>query len=223
MAEIHEDGNPSSVRVQDVVLKERPAILDALCTCGSSEHLEQVLDFLLAQGQLTWEDYQNVQVSGRALYTNARQLLDLVYTKGAETCGVFLRALAQVLPESQGLGLSPPASCGPPEDGKEWESTSCHRLLSQRPRLVEKLQGCISDALETLTQSGHFSSLDCDQVRLSVHTPSQQVITDEASASLFMSSYSESDFSFLLVILPLFNNNHIIRTIFAVSYCIPNY
>lgn len=175
VAETHEEGNPSSELVQDLVLKQRPAILDALCTCGSSEHLEQVMDVMLAQGQLTWEDYQSVQVSGRALYANARQLLDLVHTKGAETCGVFLRALQQVLPELQDLGLSPPASCGAPEDGKEWQSTSSHCLLSQRPRLVEKLQGCISAALEALTQSGHFSSLDCDQVRVSVHTPSQQV------------------------------------------------
>lgn len=181
VAEIHEEGNQNNVLVQDLVLKQRPALLDALCTCGSSEHLEQVMDVMLAQGQLTWEDYQSVQVSGRALYTNARQLLDLVYTKGAETCGVFLRALQQVLPELHGLELSPPASCGPPEDGKERHSTSSDSLVSQRPRLVETLQGCVGAALEALTQSGHFSSLDCDQVRLSVHTPSQQVIIDEAS------------------------------------------
>lgn len=177
VAEIHDDRNPSSSLVQDVLLKQRPAILDALCTCGSSEHLEQVIDVMLAQEQLTWEDYQNVHVSGRPLYTNARQLLDLVYTKGAETRGVFLSALRQVLPDLQGLELAPPASCGPPGERKDWRGTSSHRLQSQRPRLVEKLQGCISGALQVLTQSGHFSSLDCDQVRLSIHTPSQQVTT----------------------------------------------
>lgn len=206
VATICEDGKPSSMLVHDLVLKQRPAILDALCTCGSSEHLEQVMDIMLAQGQLTWEDYQNVQVSGRALYTNARQLLDLVYTKGAEASAGFLGALQQVLPELQVLGPSPPVSCGPPGDGKEWESASSHSLLSQRPRLVEKLQGCMSGALEALAQSGHFSSQDCDQVRLSIHTPSQQVISDEASVRLFTISYSGTECSFLLAILPLIKN-----------------
>lgn len=164
---------------QDLVLKQRTAILNALCTCGTSEHLERVMDVMLAQGQLTWEDYQNVQVSGRALYTNARQLLDLVYTKGAESCGLFLSAVQQVLPELQGVGLSPAASGGPPEDRQEWQSTSSHSLLSQRPRLVDKLQGCIPGALDALTRSGHFSPQDCDHLCLSIHTPSQQVSTVE--------------------------------------------
>lgn len=203
VADIHEDINPSSGLIQDVVLKQRSAILDALCTCGSSEHLEQVINVMLAQEQLTWEDYQNVQVSGRALYTNARQLLDLVYTKGAETCEFFLSALQQVLPDLHGLELSPQAICGPQEYKRDWQSTSSHSLLSQRPRLVEKLQGCISGALEVLTQSGHFSSLDCDQVLLSIHTPSQQVITRESSVSLFIASYEGTDRYFTLSTLPL--------------------
>lgn len=163
--------------VQDLVLKQRTVILNALCACGSPEHLERIMDIMLAQGQLAWEDYQNVQVSGRPLYTNARQLLDLVYAKGAETCGLFLQALQQVLPELQEVGLSPAECCGTLEERKECQGSSSQNLLTQRPKLVDKLQHCISGALDALTESGHFSSQDCGQVHLPTHTPSQQVIT----------------------------------------------
>lgn len=162
--------------VQELVLKQRTEILHALCSSGSAEHLERVLDILLAQGELIWEDYQNIQVPGRALYTNARQLLDLVYTKGVDTCGLFLAALKQVLPEEQGAGLSFSGRCSNLEEKKEYQTTSTQTLLTQRPSLVSQLQGCIDGALEALIISGHFTSADCDEVRLPIHTPSQQVL-----------------------------------------------
>lgn len=165
-----------SMFVQELVLKQRTEILHALCSSGSAEHLERVLDILLAQGELIWEDYQNIQVPGRALYTNARQLLDLVYTKGVDTCGLFLAALKQVLPEEQGAGLSFSGRCSNLEEKKEYQTTSTQTLLTQRPSLVSQLQGCIDGALEALVISGHFTSADCDEVRLPIHTPSQQVL-----------------------------------------------
>lgn len=161
---------------RDLVLKQRAEILNALCSSRSSEQLERVMDIMLAQGELVWEDYQNIQVSGRALYTNARQLLDLVYAKGAECCGLFLSALKQVLPELQGVGLSPAAGCGSPEGSKDRQSAS-QTLLIQRPSLVGQLQGCVDGALDALVASGHFNSSDCDEVRLPIHSPSQQVST----------------------------------------------
>ncbi|XP_078109112.1 nucleotide-binding oligomerization domain-containing protein 2 isoform X1 [Sander vitreus] len=160
--------------VQELVLRQRTEILNALCSSGSAEHLEQVLDILLAQGELIWEDYQNIQVPGRALYTNARQLLDLVYTKGLETCGLFLAALKQVLPEVHGGGLTFSGCCSNLEEKEEYQSTSTQTLLTQRPSLVSKLQCCIDGAVKVLVISGHFTSADCDEVRLPIHTPSQQ-------------------------------------------------
>lgn len=162
--------------VQDLVLKQRTEILHALCSSGSAEHLERIMDILLAQEELVWEDYQNIQVSGRALYTNVRQLLDLVYTKGVSTCGIFLDALKQVLPEVQGVGLSFSGCCSNLEEKEEYQSTSSQTLLTQRPSMVSKLQGCIDGALEALVISGHFTSAECDEVRLPIHTPSQQVL-----------------------------------------------
>ncbi|KAG8001380.1 Nucleotide-binding oligomerization domain-containing protein 2 [Nibea albiflora] len=163
-----------SMFAQEFVLKQRTDLLHALCSSGSTEHLEQVLDILLAQGELIWEDYQNIQVPGRALYTKARQLLDLVYTKGVETCELFLAALKQVLPEAQIVGLSFAGCDSNLEEKEEHQSTSAHTLLTQRPSLVSKLLGRIDGALEALVISGHFTSADCNEVRLPVYTPSQQ-------------------------------------------------
>lgn len=161
---------------QELVLKRRAEILHALCSSGSAEHLEKVLDILLSQGELIWEEYQSIQVQGRALYTSVRQLLDLVYTKGEDTCEFFLAAVKQVLPEAQGAGIAFSGCCSTLEKTEESQSTSIQTLLAQRPSLVTKLQTCISGALEALMKSGHFTSADSDEVLLPIHTPSQQVL-----------------------------------------------
>ncbi|KAF7648622.1 hypothetical protein LDENG_00153890 [Lucifuga dentata] len=159
---------------QELVLKQRTEILYALCSSGSAENLERVLDMLLARGALMWEDYQNIQVPGRPLYTNARQLLDLVYTKGRDACDVLLAALNQVLPEVQRAGLSFEGCSSNLEETEEFQSTATQTLLSRRTGLVSKLRGCIDGALEALVESGSFTSADCDEVQLPVYTPSQQ-------------------------------------------------
>ncbi|KAK2853541.1 hypothetical protein Q5P01_006202 [Channa striata] len=158
----------------ELVLKERGEILQALCSSGSAEHLERVLDILLSQEELIWEDYQDIQVPGRALYTKARQLLDLVSTKGVDTCAVFLAALKQVLPDAQRRDLSLSGCCANLIDKEQSQITCTQTLLTQRPSIVSKLQGCIDGTLEALAVSGHFTSEDYDEVRLPIHTPSQQ-------------------------------------------------
>lgn len=165
-----------SMLAQELVLKQRTQILHALCSSGSAESLERVLDILLAQGTLIWEDYQNIQVSGRALHTNARQLLDLVCTKGEDACGLLLAALKQVLSEVQQACLSFEGCCSYVEETDEYQSTATQALLTRRTDLVSKLRECIDGALEALVESGSFSSADCDEVKLPVYTPSQQVL-----------------------------------------------
>ncbi|XP_077375831.1 nucleotide-binding oligomerization domain-containing protein 2 isoform X2 [Festucalex cinctus] len=139
---------------QDLVLKQRGEILRGLCASGSPEPLERVLDFLLARNELSWEDYHNVRVQGRPLHANARHLLDLVYAKGEAACQAFAEAIQQIRPEAPGLVT--------------------RMFLAQRPNLVEELQGCVDGALEALLESGSFTHEDCGDVRLPVHTPSQQ-------------------------------------------------
>ncbi|CAB1452881.1 unnamed protein product [Pleuronectes platessa] len=159
---------------QELVLKQRTEILHALCSSGSAELLERVLDLMLAQGELVWEEYQNVQVPGRALYTNARHLLDLVYTKGVDTCEIFLAAFKQVVPEGQGTDLHSSGCCVDLEKKDASQISATQTLLIDRPSLVSNLQDCIDGALEALTVSGNFTSADCDDVQLPIHTPSQQ-------------------------------------------------
>lgn len=168
-------GNGRSMRVQDLVLNQRTEILRVLCSSGSVEPVEHVTDILLSQGELTWEDYQSIHVSGRPLYTNARQLLDIMYLKGESSCGLFLEALKQVLPEEQSVGFSFPAHWSDPEVREECQNTFCQTLLTQRPSLVSTLQHCVDGALEALVTSAHFTSADCDGIRLPLRTPSQQV------------------------------------------------
>uniref|UniRef100_A0A672ZQL7 Nucleotide-binding oligomerization domain containing 2 n=1 Tax=Sphaeramia orbicularis TaxID=375764 RepID=A0A672ZQL7_9TELE len=159
---------------KELVLKHRTEILHALCSSGSAEPLERVLDILLAQGELLCEDYQNIQVPGRALYTNARQLLDLVYTKGVNTCMLFLAALKQVLPEAHGATIPFSECCSNLEKKQEPQTTFTQTLLAQRPSLVSQLQDCTDDALDALLASGHFTPAEYDEVQLPIHTPSQK-------------------------------------------------
>lgn len=168
-------GNGKSMRVQDLVLNQRTEVLRVLCSSGSAEPVEDVTDILLSQGELTWEDYQSIHVSGRPLYTNARELLDLVYLKGESSCGLFLEALKQVLPEEQAAGFSFPAFWSDHEVREECQNTFCQTLLTQRPNLISTLQHCVGGALEALVTSSHFTSADCDGIRLPSRTPSQQV------------------------------------------------
>uniref|UniRef100_A0A3Q3XFE9 Uncharacterized protein n=1 Tax=Mola mola TaxID=94237 RepID=A0A3Q3XFE9_MOLML len=159
---------------QELILKHRSEMLHALCSSGSSECMEQIMDILLAQGELIWEDYQNIRISSRTLYANARQLLDLVFAKGVYTCGVFLDALKQVLPEEQGVSLLFPQSCSDQEEKGECQNSSLQTLRTQRPSLVSQLHDCIDGVLEALLISGHFTSADCDEVCLPIRTPSQK-------------------------------------------------
>ncbi|CAI5646091.1 nucleotide-binding oligomerization domain-containing protein 2 isoform X2 [Oreochromis niloticus] len=71
---------------EELVLKQRTKILHALCSSGSAEHLERVLDILLAKGALIWEDYQNIQ---------ARRLLDHVRSRGDLAASVLLQYIHQ--------------------------------------------------------------------------------------------------------------------------------
>lgn len=160
---------------QELLLKKRAEILHALCSSGSAEHLERVVDMLLAQGELGWEEYQNILVPGRTLYSNARQLLDLIYTKGVDSCGLFFSAVKQVLPKALGDGFFSSGLYSSLDYSEKTQRTSIEELLTQRPNLVCELQGCIDGVLGALIKSGHFSSTDCHAVQLPIFTPSQQV------------------------------------------------
>ncbi|XP_010894874.4 nucleotide-binding oligomerization domain-containing protein 2 isoform X2 [Esox lucius] len=165
---------------QQLILRQRAKLLSALCCSGSSEGLESVLDLLLAWGVLVWEDYQSILLPGSwALRASTRELLDLVYAKGDEACGLLLAAFKQVLPDAQKAGINFGNGCfadleDTMEDKKELSSKAIQTLQSDRPSLIRKLRDSIEGALEVLLDAGSFTPLDCDAVQLPVYTPSQQ-------------------------------------------------
>nr|QAA92196.1 nucleotide-binding oligomerization domain-containing protein 2 [Plecoglossus altivelis] len=160
---------------QQLVLRQRAELLQTLCSSGTSESLESVLDLLLATGTLVWEDYQTVQVPCRPLCSNVRELLDLVYTKGEEACVLLLTSIRQVLPEVQRAGLCF-GHCDDSdlEQSRRKPDSATQILLSERPGLVKRLRDCIDEALRVLLDVGSFTVCDYDEVQLRVHTPSQQ-------------------------------------------------
>ncbi|XP_030622080.1 nucleotide-binding oligomerization domain-containing protein 2 [Chanos chanos] len=158
-----------------LVLKQRPALLRALCCGGTSEPFECVLDLLLSRGILVWEDYQSVQIPTRPLTSNVRDLLDLVYTKGEEACSLLLAAVGQVLPEAQKADLSFGKFSSMILDSRGPSTRSIQTLLADRPALVQNCREHIDGALEVLLETGCLSTKDCDEIQLPVYTPSQQV------------------------------------------------
>lgn len=163
-----------SMSSQQLVLKQRAVLLDGLCAGGSAEPLDCVLDLLLAWEVLIWEDYLSIRVAEKPVSSNARRLLDVVYEKGEDACGLVLAAFKQVLPEEQKARL-----CFGKEyavSGKTRPASATSALLTDRPVLVRKLRDNIDEALDVLMTTGCFTIKDCDGVQLPVYTPSQQVM-----------------------------------------------
>ncbi|XP_023646204.2 nucleotide-binding oligomerization domain-containing protein 2 isoform X1 [Paramormyrops kingsleyae] len=155
--------------------QQRVGLLQVLCSSGTAEILESVLDRLLAWDVLQWEDYQTLRPPNRSLCTSARELLDMVASKGEEACGLLLGALDQVLPGAQKASLSLGASAGgPPLADRPSPSTASQTLWSERPCLVVRLRPCIGAALRALVESGSLTTYDCDEVQLPINTPAQQ-------------------------------------------------
>ncbi|XP_065145624.1 nucleotide-binding oligomerization domain-containing protein 2 [Paramisgurnus dabryanus] len=158
---------------QQLIVKQRPLLLEALYAGGSAEPLDCVLDLLLAWEVLVWEDYLSIRVTEKPLSSNARHLLDVVYEKGEDACGLLLSAFKQVLPEEQKAELCFGKECAVFE--KKTAGSAASALMTDRPELVRRLRDNIDGALNVLVKSGCFTIKDCDGVQLPVYTPSQQV------------------------------------------------
>ncbi|KAK3527862.1 hypothetical protein QTP86_009418 [Hemibagrus guttatus] len=174
--EFKEEGSCLRVREgwMQLVLRQRTELLGALCCGGSAEPLDSVLDFLLSWDVLIWEDYHNVQGLNKPLCSKTRDLLDLVYTKGEESCSLLLAAFDQVLPEAQKAGLCFGKAHSKPRDIKKTPTSASEALLIDRPALVKKIRDHLDGVLDALMQAGCFTSQDCDEVLLPVYTSSQK-------------------------------------------------
>ncbi|KAB5525855.1 hypothetical protein PHYPO_G00145020 [Pangasianodon hypophthalmus] len=159
---------------QQLVLRQRTELLGALCCGGTAEPLDSVLDLLLSWDVLVWEDYHNVQGLSKPLCSKTRDLLDLVYTKGEEACSLLLAAFDQVLPEAQKAGLYFGKGNSRRRDIKKTPTSTSEALLIDRPALVKKVRDHLDGVLDALMEAGCFTSQDCDEVLLPVHTRSQK-------------------------------------------------
>ncbi|TST35098.1 Nucleotide-binding oligomerization domain-containing protein 2 [Bagarius yarrelli] len=160
---------------QQLVLRQRVELLEALCCSGTTEPLDSVLDLLLSWDVLIWEDYHNVQSFNKPLCSKTRDLLDLVYNKGEEACSLLLAALDQVLPEAQKVGLCFGKDNSKQRDIKKIPTNATDALLIDRPALVKKVRDHVDGLLDALMDAGCFTSQDCDEVLLPVYTRSQKV------------------------------------------------
>lgn len=160
---------------QQLVLRQRTELLGALCCGGTAEPLDCVLDLLLSWDVLIWEDYHNVQGLSKPLCSRTRDLLDLVYSKGEESCSLLLVAFDQVLPEAQKAGLCFGKAHSKPRDIKKTPTSVSEALLIDRPSLVKKIRDHFDGVLDALVKAGCFTSQDCDEVLLPVYTSSQKV------------------------------------------------
>lgn len=160
---------------QQLLLRQRTGLLEALCCSGTAEPLDSVLDLLLSWDVLVWEDYHNVQGPAKSICSKTRELLDLVYTKGEEACSLLLAAFDQVLPEAQKAGLCFGKGVSCRRDIKKTTSSASEALLIDRPALVKKIRDHLDGVLDALMGAGCFTSQDCDEVLLPVYTRSQKV------------------------------------------------
>ncbi|KAL0188883.1 hypothetical protein M9458_015982, partial [Cirrhinus mrigala] len=113
----------TTMSAQQLVLKQRAELL--------TEPLDCVLDLLLAWEVLIWEDYLSIRVAEKPLYSNVRQLLDVVYEKGEDACSLLLAVMNQVLPEEQKTGLCFGKDCAVVDKNRPDTATST--LLADRP------------------------------------------------------------------------------------------
>ncbi|XP_066509839.1 nucleotide-binding oligomerization domain-containing protein 2-like isoform X2 [Hoplias malabaricus] len=160
---------------QQLVLRQRAELLGSLCSGGTPEPLDCVLDFLLSWGVIVWEEYLSIRSPAKPFCSNARDLLDLVYTKGEEACSLLLAAIEHVLPEAQKSGLCFGKGNSVGRNSKKNSATSSEVLLTDRPAMVIKIRDHIDGVLNALLEAGCFTSKDCDEVLLPVYTPSQKV------------------------------------------------
>ncbi|XP_029464384.1 nucleotide-binding oligomerization domain-containing protein 2 isoform X2 [Rhinatrema bivittatum] len=150
---------------QEFLKRQRSHLVSTLGG-GSVENFENVLDYLIAWDVLTWEDYENVSIQGQTLCRWARNLLDIIWSKG-ERSGELLGAALQAAERgSAGLDLA--------LQGFEDFSPASKNLQKHRPLIVRKIHGHVQNVLIFLLDRGFITRYECDEIQLPIYTPSQQ-------------------------------------------------
>ncbi|XP_068117675.1 nucleotide-binding oligomerization domain-containing protein 2 [Hyperolius riggenbachi] len=133
---------------------------------GSVDKYECLLDELLSQDVLNWEEYQICTLVGQPLSSLVRSLLDNITCKGEAYCRTFLDVFNRI-------ETSP---CDEPSQLRAFRDPlePSHYLHTERPRIVPKIRNYVSAISQQLLKHGYVSDPDIDDIQLPIYSPSQQ-------------------------------------------------
>nr|XP_033798778.1 nucleotide-binding oligomerization domain-containing protein 2 isoform X2 [Geotrypetes seraphini] len=150
---------------QEILRRQRSHLVSKLAS-GSMDNFETVLDYLVAWDVLTREDYESVTIPGQALCKLVRNLLDIIWNKGEKSCEFLIAALQEVERKSQRTEFT--------SQSYEALSSPLENLQKYRPLIVRKLHNHVQSLLIFLLNQGFITKYECDEIQLSIYTPSQQ-------------------------------------------------
>ncbi|KAM5137930.1 nucleotide-binding oligomerization domain-containing protein 2 [Mantella aurantiaca] len=133
---------------------------------GSVDKYECLLDHLLAQNALNWEEYQSCTLVGQPLCSLVRDLLDNITCKGDIYCSIFL----EVLQKNDSLACEEPFCFQVPEN----LSDSSNYLQCERPRIVRLIHNYIGTVLQQLLEHGFIAECEISDIQLPIFSSSQK-------------------------------------------------
>ncbi|XP_073461083.1 nucleotide-binding oligomerization domain-containing protein 2 isoform X1 [Aquarana catesbeiana] len=133
---------------------------------GSVDKYESLVDHLLSQNALNWEEYQSCTLMGQPLCSLVRDLLDNITCKGDAYCKIFLDALQknETLPHEEQFCFQVP----------EDRSDSSYYLQCERPRIVQLIHNYIGALLQQLSDCEYISECEINNIQLPIFSPSQK-------------------------------------------------
>ncbi|CAN2389559.1 NACHT domain [Pristimantis euphronides] len=133
---------------------------------GSVEKYECLLDHLLSQNVLNWEDYEGLSLVGQPLSILVRHLLDTVTCKGEADCKYFLDVLHRVEDSAHEdhLCLQPP----------EESSQPSQYLQRERPRIIRLIHNYVNAILQHLLEHHHITKIEIEHIQLPIFSASQK-------------------------------------------------
>lgn len=130
------------------------------------EKYECLLDHLLSQNVLNWEDYEGLILVGQPLSSLVRHLLDTITGKGETDCKQFFDILHQVEysahQDHHCLQL--------PED----VLYPSQYLQRERPRIVWLIHNYISTVLQQLLEHHYITQIETEHIQLPIFSSSQK-------------------------------------------------
>ncbi|XP_069822038.1 nucleotide-binding oligomerization domain-containing protein 2 [Dendropsophus ebraccatus] len=133
---------------------------------GSVEKYERLLDHLLSQSVLNWEDYEGLSLVGQPLSTLVRCLLDTITSKGETACKHFLDALHKVensVHEDQ-ICLQSPEDLPQPSQ----------YLQRERPTIVNLIHNYINAILQKLVEQRYITQIETEHIQLPIFSTPQK-------------------------------------------------